>query len=156
MVRRVTGRNPDGHRRLEALCSSDVDAIVADGEEGSRAFGRLPGTSNGTVVESSRRSSGRETADLGPLNSKVRCGEPVTTPAEKSSGNQLKMSPKNRAVSEAHVFSGNRKEHAHSASETPRPEPVPDRESPSTAHGTGFTCESEEPAPSSPCKSSVS
>ena len=108
VVRRVTGQNPDGTRRLEQLCSTDVAAIVADGEEGSRAFGRLPGTSNGTVDDSSRRSSGLEPADLGPLNAKVGCGQPVTAPAEKSSGNRLNKSPKNRAVGEPHVFSGNR------------------------------------------------
>ena len=58
VVTRVTGRNPDGTRRLQPICSSDAAAVVADGEEGSRAFGRLPSTSNGTVGESSQRFSG--------------------------------------------------------------------------------------------------
>ena len=84
-----------GPRRMEPLCSSDVATVVADGEEGSRAFGRLPGKSNGTVGESSRRSSGFEPADLGPLKAKAGCGEPATVPAEKSSGKRLKKSPPN-------------------------------------------------------------
>ena len=87
-------------------------------------------------------------AVLRPLNAKAGCGEPVTAPAEKSSGKRLKKSPKTlnaktasrpiptpvgkfsverpelstRAVGEPNVLSGPRMQHKPSESVTPRSE----------------------------------